>query len=302
MKKNKFIIILSMVLFAFTSCKTLEVIEDIAETTLNSEDAMEAIRKTREEITPENEYYIGRAVAATILSQYEVYENPSITNYLNKICGALTINSDKPYLYKGYNVTILESDELNAMATSGGHIFVTTGILKCVESEDEIAAILAHEVSHIQLSHSATAIKGDRYTKMILEIGKANINANIKESEFYTKEELESFSNSVLNFTDTLMNSGFSQVQEFEADENAIVLMQKAGYNPNKLTSMLELINTVDNKNGGWYRTHPSPKDRIKAVKKSLKSMNSNFDFFVAQEMAGFELRTNRFNQIMQSL
>ena len=82
-----------------------------------------SVSKAMEEITPENEYYIGRAVAATILSNYKVYSASTTEAYLNKICAAIVINSDKPELYNGYHVKILDSGEVNAFATSGGHIY-----------------------------------------------------------------------------------------------------------------------------------------------------------------------------------
>src|SRR5574344_2492121 len=115
-----------------------------------------------EEITPEQEYYIGRAVAGTILEKYNVYNSEKMQKYLNEICSAIVINSDKPVLYKGYYVAILDTDEVNAFATSGGHILVSRGLLSCAESEDARAAGIAHEVSHIQLQHSIKAIKSSR--------------------------------------------------------------------------------------------------------------------------------------------
>ena len=95
-----------------------------------------------EEITPEQEYYIGRAVAGTILEKYNVYNSAKMQKYLNEICSAIVINSDKPVLYKGYYVAILDTDEVNAFATSGGHILVSRGLLQCAKSEDALAAVL----------------------------------------------------------------------------------------------------------------------------------------------------------------
>ena len=67
------------------------------------EKAIESIKKAAEEITPEQEYYIGRTVASTILNKYKLSKDTKeLTLYLNEICNAITINSEMPYLYKGY--------------------------------------------------------------------------------------------------------------------------------------------------------------------------------------------------------
>jgi len=111
-----------------------------------------AIQKAFEQITPEQEYYIGRAVGANILAMYKIDNSrPAMTAYVNKIANALVINSERPEIFNGYHANILDSDEINAFATSGGHIFITRGLIDSAASEDELAAVIAHEVAHIQL-------------------------------------------------------------------------------------------------------------------------------------------------------
>ena len=129
----------------------------------------EALGKAAEAITPDQEYYIGRAVAGNIIARYGYYSEPALEKYLNLICQTLVINSEVTASFKGYHVGILKSGEINAFATSGGHILVTRGLLTRVSSEDQIAAVLAHEISHIQLKHSIGAIKSSRATNAILQ-------------------------------------------------------------------------------------------------------------------------------------
>ena len=116
--------------------------------------AFNSISKATEEITPENEYYIGRSVAANLLTNYKTYSSPRLEAYLNKICQVLVMNSDNPDSYNGYHVKILDSSEVNAFSTSGGHILITTGLIECAKSEDGLAAVVAHEIGHIHLKHS----------------------------------------------------------------------------------------------------------------------------------------------------
>ncbi|MCL2128659.1 MAG: M48 family metalloprotease, partial [Treponema sp.] len=110
----------------------------------------QAMGSAAEEITPEQEYYIGRAVGANILSTYRIWNgSPALTAYANRICNAITFNSPRPDIYNGYHVMLLDTDEINAFATSGGHIFLSRGIVTSAKSEDALAGVIAHEIAHI---------------------------------------------------------------------------------------------------------------------------------------------------------
>ena len=74
----------------------------------------EALRSSFEELTEEEEYYIGRSVAATILSRYGVYEDEELTRYVNRVGCAVALASDRPEIYNGYRFLLLDSDEVAA--------------------------------------------------------------------------------------------------------------------------------------------------------------------------------------------
>ena len=115
--------------------------------------------------TPQEKYEIGRTVGANILGTYSLYYNEELYSYLNLVCNSIIINSDGINPYKGYSVGVLDSKQINAFATPGGHILITRGMLKSVNSEDELAAVISHELSHIQLEHSIKAIKKNERTQ-----------------------------------------------------------------------------------------------------------------------------------------
>ena len=282
--------------FSFTSCTTLSrlIVESLEEPVdyeeyedeKSGEEAIadavvtgiDGIRKAAEDnITPEEAYYIGRTVAAIITKNYKIYDSPDATRYLNKICSAITINSAMPYLYKGYYVAILDTDEINALATPGGHIFVTRGLLKCTDSEDAVAAVLAHEISHIQLNHSIKAIKSSRITSATME-GVKNVtnkvyeNSKVNQYGIVKQEDLDFLTNAGDEIVNTLMNSGFSITQEFDADRNALMLMSDSGYDPEAMDDMLNLLDkNIAEGDSGWSKTHPSPTARKKNVKNFKK-------------------------------
>jgi predicted Zn-dependent protease len=228
-----------------------------------------AVAAAAEDITPEQEYYIGRAVAANILSTYRLWEsNPRLTNYVNLICGAITVNSPKPNTFNGYHVMLLDTDEINAFATSGGHIFISHGLIASAKSEDALAGVIAHEVAHIQLQHSIKAIKTSRITQALLVTGTSAAGA---ATGLDVNELTDIFNESVGEIVTTLVNNGYSQAQEFEADTTAMSLLAAAGYNPSGLIEMLkELQRTQSGHSGGFNKTHPTPDKRVANAEKNL--------------------------------
>ena len=226
-------------------------------------------KKAADNLTPENEYYLGRAVAANIAGAYKIYRNQALQIYLNKICAAIVINSPRPDIYNGYHVAILDTDEINAFATPGGHIFVTRGLIACASNEDALAAVIAHEIAHIQLQHALTSIRNARYVKAAISGGLAGIG---NAAGGNVAEITGIMSDSVNEVITTLISNGFSKKQELEADATALSLLAAAGYQPSGILEMLEALKQKqgNNKTSGFGKTHPSPAERITAVKKNL--------------------------------
>ncbi len=176
-------------------------------------------------------------------------------------------------MYKGYYVAILDSDEINAFATSGGHILITRGLLECTASEDALAAVIAHEVAHIQLQHNIKAIKSSRATNAILATASGAIKISGKEDLIALTD---AFGESVNEVVNSLVNSGYSQEQEFQADKTALMLMANAGYYPSAMTDMLHLLKTrLGSSNTGFGKTHPSPEARLLKVTIELKGISA---------------------------
>lgn len=224
----------------------------------------QAIAKAAENITPEQEYYLGRAVAGKILGNYKRYTSAALESYMNKICMAMVINSDEPQPFNGYHVALLDSDQINALSTPGGHILVTRGLVNCTDSEDALAAVIAHEISHIQLKHAVKSIKSSRAANAIIATASTAAKA-LSSKEL--NELTEAFGETVDSVVNTLVDSGYSKKAEFEADAHALELMAAAGYNPAAMNTMLHLLHDkLGSANTGFGKTHPSPAERIQKV------------------------------------
>jgi predicted Zn-dependent protease len=231
--------------------------------------AMDGIFNAEQPMNPEEEYYLGRAVAANILAIYKPYtSNTTLTNYLNLICQALVINSDQPAVYNGYHVMILDSAELNAFSTPGGHIFITRGFIDIAPSEDALAGIIAHELAHVMLKHGLKMIKDMRITSEADSMA-----AQAAAFAGKSNKDVSSFRNSVSGFLDVIIKSGYSQPQEFEADTLAVKLLTNTGYSPNGLLEILNVLKTVQSdQSGGILASHPATSERITNVQKHTAS------------------------------
>ena len=286
MKKSLFpaVLLLSLSLLGFVSCESTGAIADtlldISEIESYTDDkklaaALRASAKTTkalEDITPEEEYYIGRAVAATVLTNYKVYNNKAKESYANKICRVITINSENPDCYNGYHVKLLDTDEINAYATSSGIIFITRGLYEVVESEDQLAAVIAHEVGHILLKHSTSIIKSSRWTDATTATTSAvlvSLSDNEKKMKLST-----AMGGMIEDVSSVLITKGYSKTQEYDADTKALSLLAEAGYNPNALIQMLEILDSLEgNNNTGMFQTHPSPRNRIKNANYEIEDL-----------------------------
>lgn len=226
-----------------------------------------AVTKTFQDITPEQEYYVGRTVAATVLAQYKAYPADDLNGYLNRLGQALAQFSTKPETFGGYHFLALDSNDINAFAAPGGLILVTRGLLKCCQNEDELAAVLAHEIGHVEKVHGLRAIKTGRLnsalTILAVEAGK-----NLAGEQL--AEVTKAFDESINDISGTLMNSGYSRKLEYEADAAAVAILKQAGYNSGALVAMLEnMAKNWDASRKDFAATHPAPADRIKELQKS---------------------------------
>ena len=285
MKKINYIILaLIIVILSVTSCTHIDTIVQAGAITLGAFTGIQvdqkivdaisksgvAFSKAFEEITPEQEYYIGRSVAANILASYRLQTNkPAMLAYLNKICNTLVINSIRPDIFNGYHVNILDSDEINAFATPGGHIFLTRGLIECTTSEDTLAAIIAHEIAHIQLQHGLKAIKNSRITRAIIDTGTSAV--GVAASVINLSEMVDIFGDSVSEVVSTLVTNGYSRAQELDADSFAMSLLSLAGYEPSSLIDMLRVLEKEQSSHpGGFNRTHPTPAQRITNAQRTV--------------------------------
>jgi hypothetical protein len=215
-------------------------------------------------INYDKEYKEGQKIAKDIESYYKIVKDPAVQERLDKIANRLQIYAREFSGVKNLKLTIkaYHSSDVNAFALPGGFIFVTTGMLNFVRTDDELACILSHETGHVVLDHHRKQMElQKKYTLVALAIIIAS-RGNAAASE----------SASLLSMA--MMNQ-YSIGLEKQADEFAIRCAMACGYNPVGLLTTMERLNARERSyqdiNWGIYQNHPETEERIHYIIAALK-------------------------------
>ena len=235
-------------------------------------DASVKISEAVQDLTPEQEHYLGRTVGATILHTYPLREDRQATRYLNLLGQTLVKVSGATETFSGYHFVVLDTPEINAFAAPGGFIFVTRGMLRLCKSEEMAAAVLAHEIAHVELKHGLQAIKTSRLTSAttLLAVEGAK---SAGSPEF--KQLTALFGESIRDAVTTLVDKGYSRSTELEADRTAVKILERSGYAGAPLLTLLEAMERTNQAQGGFafLKTHPAPTDRLTELRAGYPEM-----------------------------
>jgi len=214
-------------------------------------------------ISDSEEYYIGRAVCARILAKYPLYDNPKVNDYINVLGQSLVKNSSRPQTYKGHHFAVLNTPEPNAFACPGGIVLVTRGLIKICAGEDELAAVLAHELAHVAHQDGIHSISQARWSEVLTTLG----TETVKQYGGVGGQLVNLFEGSIDDVFKTIVVNGYSRSAEEKADQEAVGTMEKAGFRPFSLCSLLSKMATREKSANGIYRTHPPAAERLNLLK-----------------------------------
>jgi predicted Zn-dependent protease len=281
----------ALLLLAFCGCKVTDInLNDFTPERIDLlTSSVQTISKAARPLSEDEEYYVGRAVAARITSTYPLSRNARLNEYLNLIGQTLALHTAKPTIFGGYHFALLESPEINAFACPGGMILITRGMLSSVKSEDELAAVLAHEIAHIIHRDGIGAIQSSRWSEAVLLIGG---NAAKEFGPRDTAKLVSLFEGSIDDVVKTLVVSGYGRKQENDADAAAIGFLANAGYDPQGLIGYLTRLEQAGRgSQGGILTTHPGTAERLENVRQVQ---------FAAVDLTDQPKRAKRFAALMR--
>ena len=215
------------------------------------------------EMDYKSERTIGESLALEGFRRYGLpVKDPALQEYVNLVGNAVARNSGRPEI--PYNFVVVESPLQNAFSCPGGIIFISSGLLKTIKSEDQLAGVLAHEVAHVGHKHALKSIQRAQFFNGVGKITAATMEG----------EKGKEFESMIGSLQDTLFDKGLDQGMEFEADVGALETAYRTGYDPNGFVEVLKQLKRIQShstQKGSWFSTHPPLSERIRKCEGQLR-------------------------------
>ncbi len=184
-----------------------------------------------------------------------------------------------------FPILILESDDLNAGVYAGKTVVVYQGLLDLVENDDQLSAVLAHELGHVLAEHHND--QGEEKRSKFLKVGSAFLGtiANVTTAYYTGSSNAGDLAGKVTSVSTNVVGYGaivksYGRTQEYQADDIGLSIMTKAGYNPNEAVKLWKLMEAKNVGSGNsFFSTHPKSKDRAERIEQripdTIKSLKS---------------------------
>ena len=203
---------------------------------------------------------LGAQLNNEIVKNSNVLNNPTVQNYIDSLGKTLAANTGRSDI--SFKFTVLKDKNINAFAMPGGFIYITTGLLETISTEGELAAVLAHEISHIVLKHSLCEVKNRFGQDLSLD---------------YTGNP-QNFSadTPVFSIAQCALMQRFNCEEETKVDELSAALLSRAGYSPSVIIKILELQQKVQQNKmlSNFCASHPCDENRISNIKNYISQNN----------------------------
>lgn len=209
-------------------------------------------------ITEEQEIEIGQSAAQEVINDPKtvIYTNPDVTAYVAAVGMRIAAQSERPNLPWEFRVVV--DDDLNAFALPGGQIFITTGALKAMKNEAELAGVLGHEVAHVAHKHGITKLQQAMVAQGLAIATLGSSPALLRQAGAIALQ---------------LVLNGQGRQAELEADRYGAIYESSVNYNPNALG---DFLTTIDSATGGtpeWLgvlSTHPPLSERLETIRATI--------------------------------
>jgi predicted Zn-dependent protease len=216
-------------------------------------------------ISQNEEVQIGEKASKEVKQEYGYYDAlPNLNAYVNTVGEKLVAQCQRRDII--YHFQVVDSPVINAFALPGGYIYVTRGILARMNSEDELAAVLGHELTHVAARHGAAQLS-KAYAAQFGVAAISILNPNIAQSL-----------GGLVDVSLQLALLGYSRGLEHQADEYGITYAERAGYNPRGAVKMFHMFETLQEKEPSrmerFLLSHPPTAQRLAYAEKRLVELD----------------------------
>ncbi len=230
------------------------------------------------ELSYEEQQSIGEQMAAIVVGSSQVHQNQNLQKYVNKVgrwvaTHAATENQGKT----DWQFVVIDTPDFNAFSMPGGYVIVSSGAIDRLSSEAELAALLAHEIVHVEQEHQVKAIeKSQRFANLgeLAVIAGDSYQAN-KGGYDSTSLAKRTIAKELIDVTNNLYTKGLGRDDELDADQKAVILMTRAGYDPYAYLTLLQVVESIDDdKKTLMLATHPKTSERIHIAFNAVNSVD----------------------------
>ncbi|MCH2548022.1 MAG: M48 family metalloprotease [Alphaproteobacteria bacterium] len=210
--------------------------------------------------TPNEEIALGLQAAPHMIAQHGgLLPDPQEQAIIDRVGERIVNNSSAANTEWQFEFHLLADAEMvNAFALPGGQVFLTTGLYKRLQSEDQLAGVLAHEIGHVIARHSAQ------------QVAKQQLSQGVTQATVIASGEASA--GAAAHMIGKMINMRYGRDDELESDELGVRFMVESGYDPNALIGVMEILAAAGG--GGntpeFFSTHPNPVNRIEEIKAAI--------------------------------
>lgn len=227
-------------------------------------------------VSEAQEIQMGRQADPAATAQFGgLYPDEELQAYVSGLGMAIAQVSERPDL--PWSFKLVDHELINAFALPGGYIYITRGILANMNSEAELAGVLAHEVGHVTARHAAQRIT-QQQLGMITLIGGALISETVRSN---SEAFMQAFQ---------LLSLQYSRADEAQADELGYRYMLRTEHDPHGMSDVMRMLQSTSpsaEEMGvpGWMLSHPEPGDRVTANERRISRSQTDFsDYRVGRD------------------
>ena len=226
-------------------------------------------------MSEEQEVAEGAKAHQQVLTEYSVYDNKPVQDYVNALGQRLAAQSHRTNLQ--WHFTVLDSPEINAFALPGGYVYVTRGIMAYMESEADLAGVMGHEIGHVTARHGAQRATSQQHAG--LGVFAANILGAVLESQGYSGAG--QLAGQVSQTVAAGYIASYGREQELQADGLGAEYLARNHYDPQNMVDVITVLKNQERfaadqakaegkpapTGGGWLASHPSNDQRLAQIK-----------------------------------
>ena len=218
-------------------------------------------------ITQDQEIALGLQSAPEMIQQYGGQsQDAEATALVQKVGEKVVAGSDAGKSgYEFHFVLLGDPNTINAFALPGGPVFITEGLLTRLKTEGQLAGVLGHEVGHVVERHAAQQIAQQELSQ--------GLTGALILSTYDPNDRRSAGTAQMALLIANLVGLKYGREDELQADREGVDLMGQAGYDPNAMIGVMEVLQ--DSRQGGeppeFFSTHPNPEHRIERIKEAIQ-------------------------------